>query len=135
MNNYTERLELADGQWATLLTRLPSDRAHSVRVAVAREADAREAAGIMGGDPVFIKAVMKAHLLECRVKDYLTGEMTSDVDKADPRITDEIEAKAFVLYVEWSQDAYPGPKDSTAEQDSPTPTTPTTSEAPETSEQ
>lgn len=133
MNNYTERLELPDGQWAVLLTRLPADRAQMVRFAIAREQDTRRK-NLRGDDPVFIEAVTKAVLLECSVKDYLTGETVTDIAKADPRVSDAIQAKAFVLYVAWSTDAYPGPKDSTGT-DSQTPNTETTAVPSETSEQ
>lgn len=109
MNNYIERMELGEGQWATLLTRLPADRAQRIRVALVREQDER-AKTIALTDPIFAEAVRDAVLWECSVKDYLTGEITSDINRADPRISDEVEVKALELYIAWSVEAYPGPK-------------------------
>lgn len=122
MQNYIERLELPDGQWATLLTRLPTDRALAVRLAYAREAAQRGEKGIPGGDPAFMDAVTRAHLHEAHLRDYLTGEWVdaAGYGKADPTVTDTIQGKAFVLYVEWSEEAYPGPKGTTPTPDSQT---------------
>ena len=111
MNNYTERLELPDGQWAVLLTRLPADRYQMVRVAAAREQDARKRP-LKQGDPIFVAAVRDAFLWECSVKDYLTGEITNDIDRADPSISDQIEIKSMVLWIAWRSAAEPGPKGS-----------------------
>lgn len=124
MEQYLKRIELPDGQWATLLTRLPTDRAQMVRVASARESQSR-GKGIRGGDPVFTEAVARAHLWEASLVDYLTGDKigAADYGKADPRVTDTIQAEAFALYIEWTDEAYPGPKGSTPPPDSPTPTT------------
>lgn len=123
--NYTERLDLGEGQWAVLLTRLPADREHQVRLATTRERDQRKSLSLRGlSDPAFIQIVRDAMLWECQVKDYLTGNDTSDIGKADPKVSDQVGLKAVELYVLWYAEANPGPKGSpgTANQ---TPTTET----------
>lgn len=111
MNNYTERMELPDGQWAVLLTRLPTDRYQMVRVAAAREQDTRKRA-LKTADPVFVAAVRDAFLWECQVKNYLTGEWTDQITAADPKVSDAVEIKALELWIAWRTDALPGPKGS-----------------------
>lgn len=118
MNTYTERLELPDGQWAVLLTRLPADRYQMVRVAVAREQDTRKR-GLKQGDPIFVAAVRDAFLWECSVKDYLTGALSTDVNDADPKVADAIEMKALALWIDWRQAAEPGPKGSSTDDQTP----------------
>lgn len=110
MNNYTERLELPEGQWAVLLTRLPADRAQMVRVGIAREQDMRKKS-LRVGDPVFVVSVRDAVLWECSVKNYLTDELVNDISKADPRVSDAVELKALELYATWYAEAYGGPKE------------------------
>lgn len=119
--NYTERLDLGEGQWAVLLTRLPAEREQRIRVFAARERDQRKSNSLRGlSDPAFIEIVRDAMLWECQVKDYLTGDMTSDIGKASPAISDEVGLKAIELYVLWYSEAYAGPKGS-AGAASPTP--------------
>ena len=123
MNNYTERLELPEGQWADLLTRLPTARAQIVLVAIAREQDIRKKP-LMTWDPVFTDAVARAHLVSARLKNYLHPDQWVGADEyglAAPEITDEIKVRATVLYAQWSADATPGPKEPSTT-DSPTPT-------------
>jgi hypothetical protein len=106
----------------------------AVRIALAREQDTRTKR-LSGDDPVFIEAVTRAHLWEASLKDYLTGAHlgAEEFGKADPRVTDAIQVQAFVLYVAWASEAYPGPKGSSGtEPQTPTsesPELPTTSDA------
>lgn len=132
MNTYTERLELPDGQWAVLLTRLPAARYQMVRVAAAREQDMRKRA-LKTADPVFIAAVRDAFLWECQVKNYLTGEWTDAITAADPKVSDAVEMKALELWIAWRTDAEPGPKGSSPT-DASTPSGEKAADQPETGE-
>ena len=100
LENYLERLQLPDGQWASLLTRLPADRARVVRSAAQQFMRTKD-------QPTWIDAVCQAVLWEAHLKDYLTGEWTDDYGAADPRVVDQIQARAFILYSVWAREAFP----------------------------
>lgn len=99
---YTKRFEGPDGQYVVLLTRLPYDRALQVEEAFATEPTAGKRAD----------AVLRALLWDASVKDYLTDEVTADINAANPALIADWRDEATVLYLAWRKEAFPGPKGS-----------------------
>lgn len=99
MESYLERLELPDGQWAELLTRLTYQRWQSVLLAVAHDVT----------NPVFADAVVRAVVWKASLRHALTGEEigADSLDDAQPEIIDAIFDRAFVLYNAWRKEAFP----------------------------
>jgi hypothetical protein len=98
--NYTERQEGPDGQHCDLLTRVPYDRQRMIETAMSRARTVRDQQD----------AALRGLLWEASVKDTLTGEMTSDVDRAGAEVIQPWRERAVELYNEWYAVAFPGPK-------------------------
>jgi hypothetical protein len=121
---FTERLDLPDGQWAELLTRLPYDRQMAVEVATERDAAITGAladklapeTAIRGATWAgWVDAVMRAVLWQAHLRGYLEPDKwldAAEVGQADPQVTDKIRLHAVKLYLEWRKAIDPGPKES-----------------------
>jgi hypothetical protein len=129
VEDWLEKVDgLPDGHSAELLKRLPYDRARLVEAATERDQVITAAIGSKAGIKNlrgatyagWLDAVLRAHLWSFTGKDYLTGETTNDIGKAAPPIISDLRVKAAALYLDWVNEALPGPKD-TSETDSPTP--------------
>jgi hypothetical protein len=108
--DYTERLELPDGQWAVLLTRLPYNRAHRIRTQASHDSTI----------VAFADACVRAFLWEASLTDSLTGEQglgADEFDRAADEVVSAIGKRALELHHEWRIVAYPGPKGSTSKGD------------------
>lgn len=99
---YVERQEGPDGQYCLLLNRVPYDVALAIDMVIDVERSTSRRAD----------AILRNLTWECRVKDYLTGEMTADVGQADPYMVLEWRNRAVELWNEWRKAAKPGPKGS-----------------------
>lgn len=96
MDNYTERLELPDGQYGVFRTRIGYAGALAIRKAIAKEEN----------DIVFIDAVMRAFLVKATLKDFETGELlvnieSDAVDRGEVDVVDQLQIKALQLYTDW----------------------------------
>lgn len=126
MADWLEVVE-GDGFKAELLKRYPHERAIAIQVANERDQAITQAlASEVGGGKVrgstwtgWADAVLRNSLWSFKGKDYLTGEDTTDVGKADPEAVDALTLKAIELYMIWYRDTQPAPKGS-SETDSPT---------------
>lgn len=99
---WLERQEGPEGQWCDLLKRVPYDRQRMIEVGMR--------GGRSGADTM--DAVLTGMLWECKVKDALTGEMTTDIQRAGAEIVQPWRTRAVELYNAWYAEAMPGPKGS-----------------------
>ncbi len=99
---WLERQEGPDGQYADLLTRVPYDRQRAIEISLGRfqsELDQQDAA-------------LRGLLWEASVKDTLTGETTDDIGRAGAEVIQPWRIRAMELYNAWYKAAMPGPKGS-----------------------
>ena len=107
--SYVERVDLPNGQWADLLTRLPYERATMIVKAIAREGNTL---------PVFEDVVLRAHLWRAKLTNYLEPDADAlgadGVGMADPETVDQLQTRAMELYIAWRKMARPKEAEATA---------------------
>jgi hypothetical protein len=101
--DWIEHVDLGDGEWGDLLTRLPYEREMVMEAAF--EAQGREGAPATG----YVMACVKAHLVDGAFRDYLTKQMAgvAGVNRADPAKVAVLAERAYELHLAFRDVAFP----------------------------
>ena len=106
-DNFTERVDLPDGQVGVLLLRYPYERYLQIESAAFRDVDLS----------LIMDAVLRASLWEgTELRHQLTDEIIdeSQVGMARPETVDTLRQRAFENYTKWRAQAFPKGKAATA---------------------